>query len=361
MNERDARVSASRFFCSMPFRVSGPTAFLPPFGYAGVMRAAGSPLILLSALFLQGCVAERLAPGPGPTTPTLVGNAHWRAGDGFLLAYSQWSAPEPATVIVALHGMNDYGRFIDQAARYWQDRGITTYAFDQRGFGRTEGNGRWPGHDVMAGDAATFLALVRVRHPGAKVFLLGESMGGAVATLAAARGGRDLADGLILVSPAYWGWSNLDFFKQAGLWTMMQLAPGARLTGRGLNVRPSDNKEMLKALGQDPFVIKATRVDATHGLVDLMEAAWQATPQVTMPTLVLYADGDEIVPSGPIAGAAARLPGARRVVCYADGYHMLLRDLDAQRTWDEVAAFATGTPPVESNPPTCAAGASSPK
>jgi alpha-beta hydrolase superfamily lysophospholipase len=269
----------------------------------------------------------------------LVGNAHWRAGDGFLLAYSQWSAPEPATVIVALHGMNDYGRFIDQAARYWQDRGITTYAFDQRGFGRTEGNGRWPGHDVMAGDAATFLALVRVRHPGAKVFLLGESMGGAVATLAAARGGRDLADGLILVSPAYWGWSNLDFFKRAGLWTMMQLAPGARLTGRGLNIRPSDNQKMLMALGRDPFVIKATRVDATHGLVDLMDEAWKATPLISIPTLVLYADGDEVVPSGPIRQAAARMQAPRRVVCYDDGHHMLLRDLEARRTWDEVASF----------------------
>lgn len=326
------------------------------------MRAAShSLLVLLFTLFLQGCVAERLAPGPGPTMPSLVSNAHWQASDGFVLAYSQWSAPAPTSVIVALHGMNDYGRFIDQAARYWQARGITTYAYDQRGFGRTEGNGRWPGHDVMAADAATFIALVRARHPGARVFLLGESMGGAVATLTATRGGRDLADGLILVSPAYWGWSNLDFIKRAGLWTMMQLAPGARLTGRGLNVRPSDNTDMLKALGQDPFVIKATRVDATHGLVDLMEAAWQATPQVTMPTLLLYADGDEIVPSGPIATAAARLEGARRVVCYADGYHMLLRDLNAQRTWDEVAAFATGTPPVVSAPSGCTGRASSAK
>lgn len=296
-------------------------------------------LIASVVLLLQGCVAERLAPGPGPTAPSFIGATRWQSTDGFELAFSEWRAPGPGPVIVALHGMNDYGRFIDSAAKYWQSRGITTYAYDQRGFGRTEGNGRWPGHDVMAADVATFVQLVRARHPGARVLLLGESMGGAVATLAAARGGTGVADGLILVSPAYWGWSNLDFAKRAGLWTMMQLAPGARLTGRGLNVRPSDNMEMLKALGQDPFVIKATRVDATYGLVDLMDAAWLEAPKVAIPTLVLCADGDEIVPSGPIRQAAARMQGPIRIVCYPDGHHMLLRDLEAERTWAEIAAF----------------------
>ena len=63
---------------------------------------------------------------------------------------SQWQADKADTVIVALHGMNDYGRFIDAAAKFWQAHGVTTYAYDQRGFGRTEGNGRWPGHEAMA-------------------------------------------------------------------------------------------------------------------------------------------------------------------------------------------------------------------
>lgn len=299
--------------------------------------------VLLVASGLTACVAERLAPGPGPTQPAFVDEGHWKSSDGFVLAHSRWVSPGAGTIIVALHGMNDYGRFIDDAARYWQTRGIETYAYDQRGFGRTEGNGRWPGHDVMAADVAAFLGIVRSRHPGARVFVLGESMGGAVATLAAAREGRAMADGLILVSPAYWGWSNLDIVKRAALWTMMQLAPGGRLTGRGLNIRPSDNEKMLIALGQDPFVIKATRIDATYGLVDLMEAAWQAAPLVETPTLVLYSRGDEVVPSGPIEKAISGMKGPRTFVCYSDGFHMLLRDLKAERTWREVANFVSGT------------------
>jgi alpha-beta hydrolase superfamily lysophospholipase len=165
-------------------------------------------------------------------------------------------------------------------------------------------------------------------------------MGGAVAMVAAVGRAEPIADGLILVSPALWGWSNLDVVKRSALWIMMQIAPGSRLTGRGLDIRPSDNESMLIALGRDPYVIKATRIDAVHGLVDLMEAAWQAAPAVRLPAMVLYATGDEVVPSAPIKQAAAAMPGTARVTCFGDGFHMLLRDLKAERTWDAIERFA---------------------
>lgn len=313
-------------------------------------------LAILLLLQLSACVAERLGPGPGPAEPRFIDSHHWQSDDGFVLAFSEWQASDPRAVIVALHGMNDYGRFIDDAAKHWQQRGITTYAFDQRGFGRTEGNGRWPGHDLMVRDVEIFSSLIRKRHPSTKLFLLGESMGGAVATLAAAQANQPIADGLILVSPAFWGWSNLDFVKRSALWAMMQVAPGSRLTGRGLNIRPSDNEKMLVALGQDPFVIKATRIDATYGLVDLMEAAWQDAPNVSLPVLILYAKGDEVVPAEPIEKAAAKMKGARQVICYADGYHMLLRDTKALRTWEAIERFTTA--PIKTPSAMSAEGAS---
>jgi len=303
--------------------------------------------LIAMCLALTACVAQRLAPGPGPTTPQFVDAGHWRADDGYVLGMSQWQAPNADIVIIALHGMNDYGQFIDAAAKNWQTHGITTYAYDQRGFGRTEGNGRWPGHEVMAQDARTFIALVRARHPNARVYLMGESMGAAVAMVAASGRSEPIADGLILVSPALWGWSNLDVVKRSALWIMMRIAPGSRLTGRGLNIKPSDNETMLIALGRDPYVIKATRIDAVNGLVDLMEAAWQSAPAVATPAMVLYATGDEIVPSAPIVEATAKMPGTKRVACFGDGYHMLLRDLKAERTWNAIEAFTRGEPPPE--------------
>ena len=308
-------------------------------------------------LALAACVSpQHLPPGPGSTSPHFVDQSHWMSNDGYVLALSAWQAQNPSIVIVALHGMNDYGQFVEGAANHWQTQGIATYAYDQRGFGRTEGNGRWPGHDVMASDARTFIALVRERHPDARVFLLGESMGGAVAMVAAGQSDKPVADGLILLSPALWGWSNLDIVKRSALWAMMQIAPGAQLTGQGLNIKPSDNEDMLVALGRDPYVIKRTRIDAIYGLVDLMEAAWHAAPNLRLPAYVLYAKGDEVVPSRPIEEAAVVMPGTARVSCFGDGYHMLLRDLKAERTWDAIEAFARAPAKGEAaSPADCAA------
>ena len=134
------------------------------------------------------------------------------------------------------------------------------------------------------------------------------------------------------------GFKRTSVFRERCAGTAMQLAPGGHLSGRGLNIKPSDNEKMLIALGEDPYVIKRTRVDATYGLVTLMDEAWKAAPQVTRPTLVLYADDDEVVPSGPIVDAAHAMPGLKRLIGYKDGYHMLLRDLGAAKVWDEIAA-----------------------
>ena len=99
-------------------------------------------IAIILSLALTSCVAQRLAPGPGPTTPHFVDAGHWISIDGYLLGQSEWLVDNPKTVIVALHGMNDYGRFIEDAAKFWQAQGIATYAYDARGHGRSPNVGR---------------------------------------------------------------------------------------------------------------------------------------------------------------------------------------------------------------------------
>ena len=55
--------------------------------------------------------------------------------------------------------------------------------------------------------------------PGVPVFVLGESMGGAVAMTAFASDTPPRADGLILVAPAVWGRQTMPFSYRLALWT----------------------------------------------------------------------------------------------------------------------------------------------
>ena len=222
----------------------------------------------------------------------------------------------------------------------WAADGITTYAYDQRGFGETAQRGLWPGVETMVDDLRTALGLARAAHPGAPLFIVGESMGGAAAMVLMAGPDPPEIDGMVLVAPAVWGWQSMNPFYRAGLWLGAHTVPWQTVTGRGLGIKPSDNREMLIALAKDPAIIKRTRIDALYGLVNLMDAAFDAAPRIAaVPTLVLYGERDELIPKAPTYAMLKRLAAPHRVAIYPTGYHMLLRDLDAAIVLADVAAW----------------------
>lgn len=308
-------------------------------------RKAGALLgAVLISLSLGACATPYLAlPGPAIAPPVLEGNAY-RTADAAVLPLQSW-LPDgpPRAVIVALHGFNDYSNAFAEAGAFWAKQGIAVYAYDQRGFGEAPHRGLWPGAQALAEDAVQVVELAAARHPSAKIVLLGESMGGAVAMMALAGTTPPTIDGLILSAPAVWGRSHMTVFERAGLWFLSRTFPGMTLTGRGLDIQPSDNIEMLRALSRDPLVIKETRVDAIHGLVDLMDAAQGAAPRIAVPVLVLYGEKDEIVPAEPTFDMVRTLPrnGAQapEIALYPQGYHMLLRDLQAEIVLKDIAAW----------------------
>ena len=115
--------------------------------------------------------------------------------------------------------------------------------------------------------------------------------------------------------------------------------PWLELTGKGLHRTPSDNIEMLRALGRDPQVIKGTRIDTVYGLSNLMDRALSQAENLHVPTLVQYGKKDQIIPKSPIFLMLNKMPTATRKVFYEHGYHMLLRDLQAEKPLADIAAW----------------------
>jgi alpha-beta hydrolase superfamily lysophospholipase len=191
----------------------------------------------------------------------------------------------------------------------------------------------------MVDDLATAAELLNKRHAGTPVYVVGVSMGGAVAMTALARDRLPSVAGTVLVGPAVWGRETMPVGHRILLWIASHTVPWQTVSGRGLDITPSDNIEMLRALGADPLVIKETRIDAIHGLVDLMDTALDAAPTLRSPLLVLYGARDEIIPKEPTTAMLCNLVAPRRVAVYEDGYHMLLRDLQAPVVHRDVTAW----------------------
>jgi alpha-beta hydrolase superfamily lysophospholipase len=298
----------------------------------------------LLMLFLAAC-APRLQPFEDATVMPSLEEDRLVMADGAELPLRSWApAGDPKAVFLALHGFNDYSLSFEEPAKHWAEAGILTYAFDQRGFGDTRYRGLWAGEDRMIDDLRTAAALIRQRHAGTPLYLVGESMGGAVIMAAAVSDDPPTADGLILAAPAVWGREAQGPVQSGALWMFAHTVPWLTLTGEGLHVQPSDNIEMLKKLSRDPKVIKETRVDAIWGLTNLMDLAYDAAPRLPAPTLILYGSQEDVLPDDAVLAMLRRLPKEAdrrpRVALYPTGYHMLLRDLNAAVVLDDIAVWA---------------------
>ena len=107
---------------------------------------------------------------------------------------------------------------MEEAAPGFAAAGVAVYAYDQRGFGAAPHPGIWAGAASLAADATEAAKLVRARHPGLPLVMLGESMGGAVLVLASTGPRPPPADGYILMAPAFWGREDMPAVMRWGLW-----------------------------------------------------------------------------------------------------------------------------------------------
>lgn len=317
-------------------------------------------IALMFALMLGACtpLMTQTAGQPplGFEGPRLSGD-QFISYDGARLGLTRWDAEDgaPRTVLVAVHGMNDYANAFHLAAPYWAARGVSTYAYDQRGFGRSPNRGVWPDESVLQEDLRTLVALVRARHPHAEVVVMGESMGGAVAIRAFASQRPPDAHRLVLLAPAVWGWSTQPLPYKTALWFAAHLTgpkvytPPNWVTDR---VKPTDNLAELRAMGADPLMIWGARSDTLYGLVDLMENAWRDIARLQVPVFFLYGQNDEIIPERPALQAAARLKPSDRTAYYAEGWHLLTRDLQGEVVMADILAVLTDpTVPLPSGAP----------
>jgi len=317
--------------------------------------------LILALLALAACapvVQRPLIPPPTFRGPRLEAD-RFISFDGARLGLTHWDVPtgQPWAVVVGVHGMDDYANAFHLAAPYWAAHGIATYAYDQRGFGRSPRRGVWGGDALMMQDLRTFTGLVRARFPHAIIAVVAESMGAAVAIEAFASAHPPDADRLVLVSPAVWGWSSQPLDYKIALVAAAHLAPAWVFTPPSFvtdHIQASDNIPELIAMGKDPLMIWGARSDTLYGLVNTMQHASDDIGRVRGPTLLLLGEHDEIIPRKPALAAARRLPAGDRTAEYAHGWHLLLRDKQRRDVFEDIAAFIrdpaaplpSGAPPI---------------
>lgn len=236
---------------------------------------------------------------------------------------------EGERTFVAIHGFG--GSYLDFAvlARFLRQHG-RVLAVDLPGFGLSPA-GRRTGD--VGHDARLVLELVRSA-AGGRALLLGNSRGGLVSALAAARAPREV-DGVVLFGaalPALGIWPEAKVFARMAPAALPVLGPlavryGRARAGADVLVRafeelcfadrsrvPADYREALRALqeargtfrGNDRAVARAGRSTLQH--IYGLRGYERLLDRLSVPVLLLHGRQDRIVPVGAAERAAARRP-----------------------------------------------------
>ncbi len=306
-------------------------------------------ILLFTLLALTGCAPRIQNIGP-PIDPPSFSDRVFHTADGVDLPVKTWvqwhgdASRAPTGIILALHGFNDHAGGLALPGSGLSRRGFRMYAYDQRGFGASPQRGIWPGTEQLVSDLKTAVRLLKRRYPDQPLFLLGESMGGAIIMAASVENDPPVVDGIILVAPAVWGLQTQSSFNRNVLDMAAHAVPWMTVVPTGLRLRASSSNRALSDLARDPLVIKETRIDTAYGLVDLMTRAFDAAGELKSPRcLILFGANEAILSRGAVSRMLERLPklppDQLRVALYSKGYHLLLRDWIAPTVYDDIAAW----------------------
>jgi acylglycerol lipase len=333
------------------FRHSIRASLVKDFCSPMIATKAMATKFLLLLLFLASLTACAIPFGvpQGTRGHPIITSGFFDLPDGAKLPYRLYPATGPTrAVVLALHGYTDSRDGWQMFSSVLNAEGITVYAPDQSGFGATVNRGAWPGTDTLVNEARDMAVQLRSQYPDTKLYVMGESMGGAIAILLGASPNPPPVDGYILSAPAVWGGKALSPALRASMRIAALAAPAKRVTGGSVHVMASDNIPALIAFGEDPLTIHAPRVDNVAGLVRLMGQAQAACAHFDQPALFLYGGHDELIPPAAMKACWRALPEAALdsgkiiLAFYPPDYHLIERDLERATPDGDITSFILG-------------------
>lgn len=295
---------------------------------------------LIGFVFVLSSCTPVLHPSlPINQSPVLTGKL-FVAQDGMTMPVEVWLPQQHIrAVIIGVHGFNDYRNAFVLPGSFLAKQGFAFYSYDQRGFGETRHRGLWPGKSRLQVDLYHFISTIEKQHPNIPIYLLGDSMGAAVVVSTLVRFPDLNVAGSILNAPAIWGGETMNRAYRLILWLASHTVPWYTVTGEGLGVQVSDNIPLLREMSKDEQLIRETRFDSLYGLVQLMDEAFTVVPQLSRRVLILYGQKDEVIPLHSVCRLIARLHKPLEVHFYPQGYHLLLRDLQAHKVWKDIVVW----------------------
>lgn len=202
--------------------------------------------------------------------------------------------------VVFLHGVGEHiGRY-EAAFQSFANQGYSCFGFDQRGFGRSEGErGHINSFAEYVDDLARFIAEIVIKDTVKPVFLFGHSMGTLVILAYALQYSSEIRGLMISSCPlklAHWFANFGGFFADA----LSGIAPRLKIPNLIDPNELTDDPRIIKAFKYDPYIVKNVSVNWLHEFKLARENILLKANRILLPTLICHGSEDHIA---AVAGA----------------------------------------------------------
>lgn len=244
----------------------------------------------------------------------------------------QWWRPEgDARGVVAIcHGYAEHSGRYAEVASHLVEHGYVVEALDLRGHGRSSGERvTVQSYDDYHDDLGTFLARVRERNPGRRLFVLGHSMGGGVVVSYLVMRSQDL-DGVLLSGAAM---------------LSPRPAPDPNAPPRPRAPLPSNtisrDPAVVAAYDSDPLVYRgAPNPNSFAASRPAYERVQAEMERIAVPLLIMHGTDDLLVPYQGSETLMRRASSTDKTLqLYPGLYHEILNEPERLQVLSDVVAW----------------------
>ncbi len=326
-------------------------------------RFLASAGIFLSSLLLSHCSSPSLVAMPDYQKIKLEKD-RLHSFDGDKFPVTTWlpkdQKKEPELIIIGVHGISgaaaDYKPLANHLLSH--DPRVAIYAAETRGQGNDpvkERRGHIANRKDWFRDLTSFTALIRKKHPKAKVIWCGESMGSLIVlhTYAAMRQLPEkvsptlMCDGLILASPIVDIRGDFPKWKEYLAKTVATLFPKARISletlGGSKEVHVTKNTIHQEQAATNPYHVKRHTLRLLTTLGDMIRKAGKASQQVDVPLLILHGGKDIFSDPQDVTDFEQNIPVAQKYrtkrIFYPESFHLLFHDHQSDQVVTDIGKW----------------------
>ncbi|MDQ6900351.1 MAG: lysophospholipase [Candidatus Dormibacteraeota bacterium] len=262
-----------------------------------------------------------------------------RGRDGTSLFWRAWTVTQPRFAVAVAHGLGEHSGRYSRLGRALNRRGISCYAVDLRGMGRSAGRrGHLKAWSDWIDDCADFLALARERAGNCEVVPLGHSFGGVLVASAVLR--EDVqARRFVLSNPAFLPKVRVPAWKLRLAAAASRLVPRLTMSNEVEPEVISRDPEQMRLYAEDPL---------THDRISArLYTEWRAAcadtlgraSELKQPFLLILSGDDRLIDANGAEAFNAAASCGQVVRRYPGRFHEPFNDYGSEEVFADLALW----------------------